>query len=283
MKFLLATIFTFLISLYTMGQTDTTGYKKEKLGVGIHTGFYNLHTEIKAEAFKNPGYGFYIRIPIARVLDIKLNYTRAVSKGMDVQPWFHPSIIGPLNGGLVETVYTPYQKVEQGWFPSYTATISSLELLGQLQLLKRIKNDFPFGNKLDLYLFAGMGFVKFHTKLDLLDKDNLPYENLIARTFWTIDKFDTQVGRQEIKKSIEAIYDHNYETDGPTNNNGSEVSIVFGAGLSYAMLKNVKLGLEFKTMGYSGMEYVDGLNFYLHGNTKSVSAEYFQFTVEYFL
>ncbi len=282
MKILQTLCFVFFVIFQSIGQTDSTGFKKEKLGVGLHTGFYNLHTDIMPPAFENPGFGIYVRVPIARVLDVKLNYTRSVSKGMDVQPWFHQSVVTPFNGGLVGDVYSPYENIEQGWFPSYKATISSFEILGQLQFLRRIKNDFPFGDKLDLYLLAGLGFVNFQTKLDLLDKDNQPYLNLIDRTNWTFDRFNTQVGMQEIKKSIEAIYDHTYESNGPTGDHGTEVSIVFGAGLSYAMAKNIKLGLEYKTMGFSGLEYVDGLNIEIFGNKESVSADYYQFTVEYF-
>lgn len=283
MKILQTLYFVFFVIFQSIGQSDSTGFKKEKLGIGLHTGFYNLRTDIPSESFENPGFGIYVRVPVARVLDIKLNYTRSVSKGMDVQPWFHPSVLDPFIRGLSEAVYAPYENVEQGWFPSYKATISSFEILGQLQFLRRIKNDFPFGDKLDLYLFGGMGFVNFHTRLDLLDKDNQPYLNLVDRINWTPDKFDTQVGRQEIKKSIESIYDHKYETDGPTDDHGTEVSIVFGAGLSYAVAKNIKLGLEYKTMGFSGMKYVDGTNSDFSGYKESVSATYFQFTVEYFL
>ena len=116
----------------------------------------------------------------------------------------------------------------------------------------------------------------------LTDAGGNTYLNLIDRTNWTFDRFNSQVGRQEIKKSIEAIYDHTYESNGPTGDHGTEVSIVFGVGLSYSMAKNIKLGLEYKTMGFSGLEYVDGLNIEIFGNKESVSADYYQFTVEYF-
>ncbi|MBK9688535.1 MAG: hypothetical protein IPO65_12585 [Saprospiraceae bacterium] len=275
MKSLLLGCLTFLVSVCAFSQSDSSSFKKEKLAWGLYMRL------ISCRSFKIMG--AYIMLPIAKLLDIRLNYTRSIVRGIGLEPLQRYTSGGELTGALVEPVY-PLRNT-QGWFPSYKTTISTFEIQGQIQLLRIVNNNLPVDDKHDLYFFGGFGLSYFRAKLDLLDTDNEPYENVIAKTNWSFDKFNTTEGREQIRTAIKSLYDQNYESDSPNDSKGIPINIIYGGGLSVIVAKNVKLGFEYKTMYFKGMEYVDGLKFRDSGFLMSnkVSAQYFQIGLEYFL
>ncbi|MBL0084412.1 MAG: hypothetical protein IPP37_19155 [Saprospiraceae bacterium] len=140
MKSLLLGCLTFLVSVCAFSQSDSSSFKKEKLAIGLHAGFYNMQADIMPEVFKNYGYGAYIMLPIAKLLDIRLNYTRSIVRGIGLEPLQRYTSGGELTGALVEPVFIPYENT-QGWFPSYKTTISTFEIQGQISCLE-LSNNF---------------------------------------------------------------------------------------------------------------------------------------------
>ena len=123
-------------------------------------------------------------------------------------------------------------------------------------------------NKWNWYWTLGVGLSSHKTKLDLLDANNQPYQNLLTASGYTEEKFNTKKGRGEIKDALNKIYDGTYETEGPKKagifrlGDETNIHVMFtsSVGVSRKLSKRINLGIEHQVMATDN-DYLDGIRF----------------------
>jgi hypothetical protein len=225
------------------------------------------------------GYGINLHYPTSKVLSTRLNYFSSNAIGLSTQPWYSST----QSGGLAESFYQPYQNNDEGWFPSYQFSQSTLELEALLSLSKLLNKPISVAENegLDFYLIGSFGIFDSKTKLDLLDEKNEPYLNLQGKTFWTPSKYDLKSGRKEIEKSLNTIYDGKYETEVRALSSNKTYS--FGGGIKFNFSPSIIYGFEYKRVNFYKFDYADGLKFIRSSSVSgnSDAANYFALVVEY--
>ncbi len=254
--------------------------KKGKVfGISPHYGYNKMIADIPGNGY---GYGVRLIAPMNATLSLRLNYFGTSSSGISLQPWTHSSVGTPFGGGLVEYIYQPYQNNPDGWFPSYSFSQFTIELEGLLSITKLLNKQFdmPVYN-FDLYILGSYGFYRHTTRMDVLDQNGKPYINLISKTGWTNEKFDTKEGREAIKKAITDIYDGEYETQ--LSVAIKKITYSYGAGLKFNINSRLNLGIEYKIIKYSNFDYADGIRFKssVEFSGDDDSARYADFLLEY--
>ncbi len=245
--------FLFTYSVVIAQDNDLNNEENKKIGIVFQVGSYMLKADVPGNGL---GFGVKLHAPVNSTFSLRLNYFTSTNKGISSQPWFH-SLRG---GGLVEPVYAPYDKLNEGWFPSYKFSQSTIEIEGLLSIIKLLNKQLDWDFKLmDLYIMGGVGIFKNKTALDLLDGSGASYQNLITNTGWAQEKVDTKAGRKEIINKLQEIYDGKYETENVFTNRNKTYS--YGAGLMFNISPKFAAGLEYKVIKYPDYDYADGLRF----------------------
>lgn len=206
------------------------------------------------------GYGLRLITPVNTTLSLRLNIFRSTATGLSYHSWTHSSVSNPIGGGLVENIYQIYRDNQEGWFPSYRFSQSTFEIEGIININKLINKQLDINFEIfDLFILGSYGIFSYKTELDLLDKNGSPYTNLLTKTNWTYEKFDTKDGRKEIRENLSQIYDGNYESEfiGAIRNK----TYSYGGGLKVDLNTNLNLGLEYKIINYHDFDYADGIRF----------------------
>ncbi|MDX1685190.1 MAG: OmpA family protein [Saprospiraceae bacterium] len=249
---------------WSSGQSKYPSKPKDMVELGIHFGHYALAGDVN---FTNPsgyGVGIHLRKALHYVFSIRIDAFYGQTWGLDPQPWYHKS----QGGGLVEETFDAYgdPNLEGAWFPAHKTTY----VYGAVQAVLNVGNVLfhKERNKWNWYLTMGAGIDHHKAMLDLFDDNGNPYNNLVAQTGFSVERFDTREGRIEIKKALRDIYDQNYETEGFQKKGifriGDETNVhivwIAGMGVSRKLSKRINIGLEHQVM-YSDNDYLDGIKY----------------------
>lgn len=250
---------------WRMGQNKFPARPKDMWEVGLHVGHFMIDGDVDRKIPAGLGTGLHVRKAINYIVSLRFDFFYGNAKGLETQPWRHRNY----GGGLVENTFDAYNTnvVEnQFWFPSHKTRY----IYGAAQLVFNLNNILfhKERNKWNVYTTMGVGLDNHKTMLDLLDANGDAYTNLIQRSGFTSESFNTLSGRNDIKGNLESIYDGDYETEGFKKEGifrlGDETNIhaVFtaSAGISRKISKRFNIGLEHQVM-LSDNDYLDGIKF----------------------
>ncbi|MBK8701443.1 MAG: OmpA family protein [Saprospiraceae bacterium] len=251
---------------FRMGQTNYTAKPKNAWELGVHAGHFFIDGDVDRTIPGGYGLGLHLRKAIHYSFSIRADLFYGVATGLEPQHWTHATVGEPIGGGLIEKEYAPYANNVDGWFPSHRTT----QVYGVMQGVLNIGNILfhQKDNKWNWYWTIGAGLSSHKAKLDLLDANGQPYQDLLTRTGWTSEKFDTKAGRKEIKTALRDIYDGSYETEGPKKagifrlGDETNIHVMFtsSVGVSRKLSKRINIGLEHQVMATDN-DYLDGIRF----------------------
>ena len=251
---------------FRMGQTNYTAKPKNAWELGIHAGHFFIDGDVDRTIPGGFGVGLHLRKAVHYAFSVRADLFYGVAKGLDPQNWGHYTVGSPIGGGLVEPTYSMYANNPDGWFPSHKTS----QVYGVMQGIINIGNILfhQKNNKWNWYMTIGAGLSSHKTKLDLLDASGNPYTNLLTRTGWTSEKFDTKAGRKEIKDALKGIYDGKYETEGFKKagifrlGDKTNIHAMFtgSVGVSRKISKRFNIGIEHQVMATDN-DYLDGIRF----------------------
>ncbi len=251
---------------FRMGQSNYTAKPKNAWELGVHAGHFFIDGDVDRTIPGGYGLGLHLRKAIHYSFSIRADLFYGSATGLEPQPWTHATVGEPVGGGLIEKEYLPYANNPDGWFPSHKTT----QAYGVLQGVLNIGNILfhQKNNKWNWYWTLGVGLSSHSTKLDLLDANNQPYQNLLTVTGWSPEKFDTKKGRGEIKDALKNFYDGTYETAGPKKagifrlGDETNIHVMFttSVGVSRKLSKRINLGIEHQVMATDN-DYLDGIRF----------------------
>lgn len=247
---------------WKMGEYKYNSRPKNSWEVGLHGGHFFIDGDVDRRIPGGWGAGLHLRKAINYIFSIRASAFYGIAKGIENQPWRHESI----GGGLVENTFDPYSPAVDGpgyWFPSHKTTYIS----GDLAVVLNIGNLLfhKERNKWNWYAALGIGLDHHEVKLDLLD-GSVPYDDILRRSGFTPDLFDTKAGRDQIESNIDGIYDGIYETDGFKKKGifrvGDDFNIhaVFipSMGIARKINKRINVALEHQIF-LSDNDYLDGI------------------------
>lgn len=257
---------------WRMGQYNYSAKPKNAWELGIHLGHMFIDGDVDTRIPGGYGIGLHLRKAITYSYSLRLDFMYGSARGLDPQPWKHRNdrALGQeIGGGLVEPVFSAYDPNTGGpskWFPAYKTRYMYLA----------VQNVFNIGNMLfhnkdskwNINAAIGAGFDSHKTKLDLLGGNGQPYTDLISRTGFNFDLFDTKSGRKDIKNELDNIYDGEYETEGFRKagifrlGDDTNIHVVWTASLGVArrISKRFNIGIEHQIM-LSDNDYLDGIKF----------------------
>lgn len=251
---------------FRMGQSNYTAKPKNAWELGVHAGHFFIDGDVDRTIPGGYGLGLHLRKAIHYSFSIRADLFYGCAAGLEPQRWTHASVGEPVGGGLIEKEYLPYANNADGWFPSHKTT----QVYGVMQGVLNIGNILfhQKNNKWNWYWTLGVGLSSHKTKLDLLDGNNQPYQNLLTASGYTEEKFNTKKGRGEIKDALNKIYDGTYETEGPKKagifrlGDETNVHVMFttSVGVSRKLSKRINLGIEHQVMATDN-DYLDGIRF----------------------
>ena len=255
---------------WRQGQNKFSARPKDAWEFGIHGGLFFIDGDVDRKITGGYGTGISLRKAINYIASVRFDFFYGRARGLETQPWRHRTG----GGGLVENTFIAYantDREDQFWFPSHDTRY----VYGAAQLVFNVTNILfhKERNKWNTYVTIGAGLDNHKTMLDLLDGNGEPYTDLVARSGFTPQLFDTRAGRSDIKSNLESIYDGTFETEGFKKAGifriGDETNIhaVFTAsvGLSRKLSKRLNLGLEWQVMA-SDNDYLDGIKFRTAGD-----------------
>jgi hypothetical protein len=279
MKSILVIKILFIILVNGKSQSESqysfeSNNKRQPLELGIQIGHFMTDGDVDTEIPGGYGLGLHLRRSINYVFSIKADFFYGLTKGLEPQPWAHSKVntgqTESVGGGLIESVFTMYDpanKLSDGyWFPSYKSTQIRLSIHGLINMGNYLfqKKD----NNWSWYLGLGVGLYSRGTKLNLLDENDLPYNDLISKTSFSANKFDTHSGRKAIKNLLRDIYDDTYESEGPKKAGifrlGNETNIhpVFLASVAITRKLNDRFSITLEHQASaSDDDYIDGIRF----------------------
>ena len=256
---------------WRMGDYKYSARPKHSWEFGIHFGHFFIDGDIDRQLPGGWGVGLHLRRALNYVLSIRGSFFYGMATGLERQPYFHKNVrnsVG-IGGGLVEDVFDAYNPTTGGpgaWFPSHqtryiSANLSAIINVGNILFHKE-------RNKWNIYTGLGVGVDTHEARLDLLDAGNVPYQDLVEQTEWTLDKFNTSTGRGEIEASLNSIYDGSYETVGFQKDGifrlGDDLNVHFVfvpmVGISRKINKRFNIGIEHQVF-ISDNDYLDGIKF----------------------
>lgn len=254
---------------WRMGQYKYSAKPKNAWELGLHVGHFFIDGDVDRTVPGGFGLGIHLRKAIHYAFSLRGDLFYGKATGIDPQPWRSGRNNVAGGGGLVEDVFNPYSPANGGpgaWFPSHKTTY----IYGAMQAVLNLGNLLFHSekNNWNWYVTMGSGFDSHKTMLDLLDENGNPYQDIINRAGFSIDKFDTKSGRTEIKNALNDIYDGDYETEGFKKKGifrlGDETNIhvVFTSsmGVSRKITKRFNIGLEHQVM-ITDNDYLDGIKF----------------------
>ncbi len=256
---------------WRMGEYKFPAKPKHSWEFGLHLGHFLIDGDVDRNILGGYGLGLHLRKAMNYSVSIRASLFYGVATGLEKQPSRHRNNVGAngIGGGLVEEVFNDYDPMRGGpgeWFPAYRTSyvsgdIAAIFNIGNL-LFHRERN------KWNLYFGLGIGLNTHTTMLDLLNSNGLPYDALSQRVNWTPEDFDTKSGRSRIKEELMAIYDGDYETEGPKKDGvfrmGDEMNIhmavIPSVGISRKINKRINIGIE-HAVYLSDTDYLDGIKF----------------------
>jgi len=246
---------------WRIGEYEYSAKPKHAWELGIHLGHFFIDGDVDEKIFGGYGLGLHLRRAIHYVFSLRADFFYGQASGLETQPWRHRTE----GGGLVEPVFAPYRNGEE-WFPSYRTR----QVYGALQGVLNIGNILfhKERNKWNWYMTFGAGFGSHKAMLDLLDENGNTYTDLLDRTNWTAERFNTQDGRSDIKSRLSDIYDGDYETEGFKKAGifrlGDETNIHFlftsSMGVARKLSRRINIGLEHQLI-LQDNDYLDGIKF----------------------
>lgn len=227
-----------------------------ELGIGV--GQYFIAGDVDT---RYPGYGFslHLRRALGYALSIRLDGFYGIAYGLEPQPY-----TDALDNE--QDVFKGYGTASgnNAWFPAYKTQY----FYGAAQAVFNIGNILFHKDHTNwnFYSFVGIGLDHNITKLDLRDPNGNVYTNLINKTGYTADRFNTKKGRSEIKDELNNIYDGTYETEAPKKrgvfrfNDETNVHVAFmgGLGVSRRLSRRVNLAIEHQVT-FTDNDYLDGV------------------------
>ncbi len=247
---------------WRMGENRYSAKPKNAWEVGLHLGHYFIDGDVDRELPGGYGIGIHLRKAVHYAFSLRGDFFYGQAKGLDPQPWTASNF----GGGLVENTFDPYDSESAGWFPAHKTRYMYFALQGVLNIGNILfHND---RNKWNWYITLGAGFDTHKTMLDLLDADGNAYSDLVRRSGFTGEKFNTKSGRSEIKSALNDIYDGDYETEGFKKKGifrlGDETNIhvVFtgSMGVARKISKRLNVGIEHQIM-VTDNDYLDGVKY----------------------
>ena len=252
---------------WRMGEYKYNSRPKNSWEIGLHGGHYFIDGDIDRLIPGGFGAGLHLRKAINYVFSLRGSVFYGVAEGQESQPFNHRNV-GGLNqgGGLVESVFNAYDPVTGGpghWFPNHRTTF----ILADMAVVLNIGNLLfhKERNKWNWYAAAGIGLSNHDTKHDLLNGTE-PYQNLREQVNYSVERFNTKAGRDEIENDLANIYDGVFETDGFKKvgifriGDDFNIHVVFvpSMGISRKITKRLNIGLEHQIM-LSDNDYLDGI------------------------
>jgi len=255
---------------WKQGQSKFPARPKNMWELGIHAGHFFIDGDVDRKIPGGFGTGLSFRKAVNYIVSMRFDFFYGNAKGLETQPWRHRSA----GGGLVENTFDAYNAAnaaDQYWFPSHKTRY----IYGAMQCVFNVSNILfhKERNKWNSYVTVGVGLDNHETMLDLLDPNGNAYTDLVARSGFTPQLFNTLAGRNDIKSNLESIYDGEYETSGFKKagifrlGDDTNIHAVFtaSAGLSRKLSKRLNLGLEHQMM-LSDNDYLDGIKFRTAGD-----------------
>lgn len=250
---------------WRLGQAKFPARPKDMWEFGLHYGHFFIDGDVDRKILGGFGTGIHFRKAINYIVSLRFDFFYGQAKGLEPQPWKHKRS----GGGLVEPTFDDYNTdvaEDRFWFPSHQTRY----VYGAFECIFNVSNILfhKERNKWNSYLGVGAGLDNHVAKLDLLGPNNQPYQNLVQRSGFTPQSFNTRSGRSDIKNNLEDIYDGDYETEGFKKAGifrlGDETNIhavfIASAGLSRKLSKRLNIGLEHQMM-LSDNDYLDGIKF----------------------
>ncbi len=255
---------------WRLGQYKYSAQPKDMWEFGIHGGHFFIDGDVDRRIPGGFGLGLHLRKALTYFTSIRFDGFYGVAKGLETQPWRHRSF----GGGLVESnnqfngweAYDGSNRNATAWFPAYKTSY----YYGAVQLIFNIGNVLfhKERNKWNTYVAIGVGLDHNITRLDLLDAGGNAYEALVERTNWSRPLFNTRQGRQDIKATLDEIYDGVYETEAFKKEGifriGDDFNIqaIFtgSVGVSRKISRRFNIGIEHQVI-LSDNDYLDGIKF----------------------
>ncbi|MEE9372950.1 MAG: OmpA family protein [Saprospiraceae bacterium] len=255
---------------WRQGQNKFPSRPKDTWELGIHGGHFFIDGDVDRKLPAGYGTGISFRKAINYIASLRFDFFYGRAKGLEPQPWRHRNS----GGGLVENTFNGYgngSAEDRYWFPSHDTRY----VYGAMQCVFNLTNILfhKERNKWNSYLAIGAGLDNHKTMLDLLDGNGQPYTDLVSRSGFTPELFNSRSGRSEIKSNLEAIYDGTFETEGFKKagifrlGDKTNIHVVFtaSAGFSRKISKRLNIGLEHQIMA-SDNDYLDGIKFRTAGD-----------------
>ena len=223
--------------------------------IGISGGAFSISGDVPSQN-PTPGVSIHIRKALGYVFSIRAQYTYGIAKGLS---WIASENFGknpawaayaaPFRtnaGPLASTIAgRPYDKV----FYNYRAKVQDATLQGILTF-----NNIRFHKqKSGIVIYGGLGFgmTAYHTMINALGADGLPYYTL----FSSISKADqTHANRKNVLSTLKDNMDDTYETEaqapgtrrGILGDNTIRPSGHFIGGVAFKLSKRINLAFEEK-------------------------------------
>ena len=255
---------------WRQGQSKFPARPKDMWELGIHGGHFFIDGDVDRKIPAGYGTGLSFRKAVNYIVSMRFDFFYGQTKGLERQPWKHKRS----GGGLVESTFDDYNTdvvEDRFWFPSHKTRY----IYGAMECIFNFSNLLfhKERNKWNSYIAIGAGLDNHKTMLDLLDGNGNPYTDLVQRSGFTPQLFNTLSGRNDIGNNLQAIYDGDYETEGFKKagifrlGDETNIHVVFTAatGLSRKLSKRLNLGLEHKVM-VSDNDYLDGIKFRTFGD-----------------
>ncbi len=250
---------------WKMGEYKYSAKPKNSWELGLHFGHFFIDGDVDRNIPSGFGAGLHLRKSLNYIFSLRFSAFYGVATGLERQPWSHRS----LGGGLVEPVFDSYNTTTGGpgvWFPSHQTTYIAANTAVVLNIGNLLFHKER--NKWNWYATLGLGLDHNRTKLDLLGSDDLPYESLSDRVDFSVDKFNTLDGRNDISDALDEIYDGVYETDGFKKvgifrfGDDINVHVVFipSMGIARKISKRINIALEHQLF-LSDNDHLDGIKF----------------------
>lgn len=243
------------------GEANYSAKPKNAWELGIHAGHFMIDGDVDRLIPAGYGLGLHLRKALFYSFSLRGDLYYGQARGLETQAWSRPNF----GGGLVESVYAPYDNQPDGWFPSHKTTF----MYGSLQGVLNIGNILFHKERTNWnwYMTTGIGISHHKAMLDLLN-GNTPYANIKTAAGWNPQVLDSRANRKEFKDRLKGVYDGEYETEGPKKagifrlGDETNVHILFSAsmGVSRKISKRLNLGLEHQVM-VTDNDLLDGIRF----------------------
>ena len=254
--------------------------------IGVGLGMLIVSGDIKSviNPLKSFGTTFTVRKAFGYLFSVRMQYIYGQAQGKDWEPKANSKLNIALNGGynpnlnyatkvVNYTVGTLDRSNKNLMFKNYKTQVHEVSIQGVLTLGNvRFHKE---RNKLNGYLFLGIGGLFYNTKIDALDANGQMYDfSTPLSVYYTktgglplVDKnanYNAKNGKDATYKALKDVYDGKFESPALSDKSGLGVnkytflpSGSIGLGIGYHISKRVTLNLETRfTM--LGDDLIDG-------------------------